>query len=65
MSMISPLTGRAYYSEKLRQAAFHTQRRRNSLQHYAWSYLGIGLAVLALVGGTVWWVYAKYSRKAN
>ena len=31
---------------------------------YITSYIGIALSVLALGGATVWWVYAKYKRKA-
>ncbi len=33
--------------------------------NYVWSYVGIALAVAALVGGTIWWMYSKYSRKAK
>ncbi len=34
-------------------------------QQILWSYAGVGISVLALVGVTMWWVYSKYKRKAK
>ena len=35
------------------------------MMHYVWSYIGIAVSVLLLVGATAWWTYAKYKRKAR
>jgi ABC-type spermidine/putrescine transport system permease subunit I len=32
---------------------------------YASSYIGVAIAVAALVGASVWWTYSKYKRKAK